>query len=238
MKRFVLLAALACCMGDVQAQNEKGGFSIKPVAGVNISTLGNTSTGLYHTKVGMTGGIEAEYGVANWFGLSLGMLYSEQGAKLKGGAYTIVTENNQQTIVATSIKGKLKATYLNLPLLANIYIPKIKGLALKTGVQLGILTSSKMNTDIAIASASSIPTGEIQFNDQTNQSTYQEASFSASDVCKSVDVAIPVGISYEYKNISLDARYHFGLTKIDKTENPDTAHNRYLSLTLGYRFHL
>jgi hypothetical protein len=56
-------------------------------------------------------------------------------------------------------------------------------------------------------------------------------------VCKSVDVAIPVGISYEYKNISLDARYHFGLTKIDKTENPDTAHNRYLSLTLGYRFH-
>ena len=105
----------------------------------------------------------AEYGVTNWFGLSLGMLYSEQGAKLKGGGYTIVTENNQQTIVATTIKGKLKATYLNLPLLANIYIPKIKGLALKTGVQLGILTSSKMNTDIAIASASSIPTGEIQF---------------------------------------------------------------------------
>lgn len=238
MKRFVLLAALACCMGDVQAQNEKGGFSIKPVAGVNISTLGNTSTGLYHTKVGMTGGIEVEYGVANWLGLSLGVLYSEQGAKLKGGGYAIVTENNQQTMVATTIKGKLKAGYLNLPLLANIYIPKIKGLALKTGVQLGILTSSKMNTDIAIASALSIPTGEIQFNDQTNQPTYQEGSFSASDVCKSVDVAIPVGISYEYKNISLDARYHFGLTKIDKTTNPDTARNRYLSITLGYRFHL
>lgn len=238
MKRFVLLAALACCMGDVQAQNEKGGFSIKPVAGVNISTLGNTSTGLYHTKVGMTGGIEAEYGVTNWLGLSLGMLYSEQGAKLKGGAYAIVTENNQQTMVATTIKGKLKASYLNLPLLANVYIPQVKGLALKTGVQLGILTSSKINTDIIIASAASIPTGDFQIIDNPSLPTNQQTVVSVSDVCKSVDVAIPVGISYEYKNISLDARYHFGLTKIDKTENPDTAHNRYLSLTLGYRFHL
>ncbi|MBP5798357.1 MAG: outer membrane beta-barrel protein [Prevotella sp.] len=59
-----------------------------------------------------------------------------------------------------------------------------------------------------------------------------------TDVCKSFDWGIPVGLSYEYKNISLDARYYFGLTKIDKTENPDNAQNRYLSITLGYRFHL
>ena len=59
-----------------------------------------------------------------------------------------------------------------------------------------------------------------------------------SDICKSVDFGIPVGLSYEYKNIMLDARYYFGLTKIDKTENPDTAKNRYLSITLGYRFGL
>ena len=59
-----------------------------------------------------------------------------------------------------------------------------------------------------------------------------------SDVCKSVDYGIPLGLSYEYKNIVLDARYFFGLTKIDKTDNPDSARNQYLSITLGYKFNL
>jgi hypothetical protein len=59
-----------------------------------------------------------------------------------------------------------------------------------------------------------------------------------SDVCKSIDFGLPIGLSYEYKNIVLDARYYFGLTKIDKTDNPDTARNQYLSITLGYKFHL
>ena len=58
------------------------------------------------------------------------------------------------------------------------------------------------------------------------------------DFCKTVDFGIPVGLSYEYKNVVLDARYYFGLTKIDKTENHEDCHNRYLSFTLGYRFHL
>jgi hypothetical protein len=59
-----------------------------------------------------------------------------------------------------------------------------------------------------------------------------------SDVCKSVDFGIPLGVSYEYKNIVFDARYFFGLTKIDKTDNPDSARNQYFSITLGYKFNL
>jgi hypothetical protein len=51
-------------------------------------------------------------------------------------------------------------------------------------------------------------------------------------------LGIPVGLSYEYKNVVLDARYYFGLTKIDNTENPEDVRNRYFSVTLGYRFHL
>ena len=63
-------------------------------------------------------------------------------------------------------------------------------------------------------------------------------STDMSDVCKSVDFGFPLGLSYEYKNIVLDARYFFGLTKIDKTDNPDSARNQYLSITLGYKFNL
>ena len=91
---------------------------------------------------------------------------------------------------------------------------------------MGILTSDKMAVEALTVIASNPDTEALKQN------------VSVSDVCKSIDLGIPIGLSYEYKNISLDARYYFGLTKIDKTENPDNAQNRYLSITLGYRFHL
>ncbi len=50
---------------------------------------------------------------------------------------------------------------------------------------------------------------------------------------KSVMFALPVGVSYEYEQVVLDARYHFPLTKA--METIDTR-NRLFTLTVGYRF--
>lgn len=44
-----------------------------------------------------------------------------------------------------------------------------------------------------------------------------------SEVCKSVDFGIPVGLAYEFKNVTLDG---------------GSERNRCLSITLGYRFHM
>ena len=52
---------------------------------------------------------------------------------------------------------------------------------------------------------------------------------------KSFDFSIPVGISYEYANVQLDARYNFGVTKV--FENSDIK-NSVFQLTLGYKFDL
>ena len=62
--------------------------------------------------------------------------------------------------------------------------------------------------------------------------------FNVTDVSKSVDFGIPVGLSYEYKNVTLDARYCFGLTKTDKILEAEDNRNRTFSVTLGYRFNL
>ena len=35
-------------------------------------------------------------------------------------------------------------------------------------------------------------------------------------------MSIPVGLSYEYMNVILDARYHIGLTKVNKTDAGDS----------------
>jgi hypothetical protein len=54
-----------------------------------------------------------------------------------------------------------------------------------------------------------------------------------------LDFGIPIGFSYESRHIVLDARYYFGLTKIDDSPiNREDVRNRCLSITLGYRLHL
>lgn len=248
MKRLafvlVIVSNFVLC---AKAQNPVGQFSLKPMAGVNISTFANAAVDMYHTKVGFTGGVELEYGVNSWLGVSAGLLYSQQGVKIEGSALAISQDAEFIYYIATEMDGKLKCDYLNLPVMANFYIPAIKGLAVKAGVQIGFLASDKISVDTKNV-IMPVSLENMENNNGYNLEVYNlndyprtsmtSQSVSQSGVCKSVDFCIPLGLSYEYKNITLDARYYFGLTQIDKTENPDTAQNRYLSITLGYRFGL
>ena len=124
-------------------------------------------------------------------------------------------------------------------MLANFYI--WKGLAVKTGVQVGFLVNDKMNVDAAMAGVAAPDIDKITYVDLSKPSTdnfFSSFSVEGSDVCKSVVLGIPVGLSYEYKGITLDARYYFGLTRMDDAEEDPAAHNRCLSITLGYKFKL
>ena len=233
--------AIVCWTADLMAQNQTGKLSIKPMVGVNFSGFSNAAIDIYQTKVGLTGGAELEYGVNPWLGLSLGLMYSQQGAKIDGSFdATVIDENGVNWYTKTQMDGKLKCNYLNLPLMANVYIPAIKGFAVKVGFQVGILSSDKMKADIIqVTHNLDAPiVGYVDTYDYNNPEGTVSYSTDMSDVCKSVDFGFPLGLSYEYKNIVLDARYFFGLTKIDKTDNPDSARNQYLSITLGYKFNL
>ena len=53
---------------------------------------------------------------------------------------------------------------------------------------------------------------------------------------KKFDFSIPVGLSYEYKNIVLDARYNIGTTRVVKFS--DTGKNSVFEITLGYKIPL
>ena len=239
----ILTAILASVSRPVMvaAQNPCGHFSAKPMAGVNISTYGRaTYDDSYHNRVRFTAGFEVEYGLTDRIGLSLGMAYSQQGADIDATIDNVVDYGEGPIFVRTKVDGKLTADYLNIPLLANIYIPALKGLCLKTGVQMGVLVNDRMSATTQVLTMpyyvvnedGSVTTGaNIRPQHYVVEST-------TSDVCHSVDFGIPIGVSYEYRNVCLDARYYFGLTRPDKTETPDNARNRYLSITLGYRFGL
>jgi len=52
-----------------------------------------------------------------------------------------------------------------------------------------------------------------------------------------VDLSIPLGVSYEFENVIIDARYLFGLSNIYKTDLVKSR-NSVVQLSVGYRFQL
>ena len=98
--------------------------------------------------------------------------------------------------------------YINVPIMANVYV--VKGLAVKLGVQPGFNVSNKIKKNNLNAVDNPIK-------------------------AQSVDVSIPVGLSYEYSNFQLDARYNWGVSKALKWSD---AKNSVFQITLGYKFDL
>ena len=175
----------------------------------------------------------------DWIGVSLGAIYSQQGANVDGSFRTVTTDTQGKNYMSLiKMDGKLHCEYINIPLLANFYIPVVKGLSVKTGVQLGFLVGSKSEAMMLVATQEIPDYGTDQLSTYDGHVEYNQVNSKSSDVCRKIAFGFPIGLSYEYKNVVLDARYYFGLTKIDKTANPEDVRNRYFSVTLGYRFHL
>lgn len=108
---------------------------------------------------------------------------------------------------------KLNNNYINVPILVNAYVAP--GLAVKLGLQPAFLLSAKMS---ASAKGNSV-------------------SMDFKDVYNTFDLAMPIGLSYEFKNFVVDARYNFGLTNIIKEANTsDNSKNSVFQFMVGYRF--
>ena len=100
-----------------------------------------------------------------------------------------------------------KLDYINIPVLANVYV--VKNLAVKFGVQPAFNVNSKA------------------------KASQGDSSIQGSiEGIKTFDFSIPIGLSYEYKNIVIDGRYNFGLTKVSKYSD---SKNSVFQLTLGYK---
>ena len=108
------------------------------------------------------------------------------------------------------VDATVKLDYVNVPILANVYV--VKGLAVKLGLQPGFNVTHKLSVEKGGTSGSTDIPG-----------------------VKSVDLSIPVGLSYEYSNFVFDARYNFGVTKV--ADDADSK-NSVFQFTLGYKFAL
>ena len=189
MKKILFAAVLMLSSVAAFAQHSVGSFTLQPKVGMNIATL--TDIDNSKSRVDFVGGWEGEYQATDICAVSAGLLYSRQGYKM----------DDIKTALGTVEGESWSPSYLNIPILANVYV--VKGLAVKVGVQPGFMI------------------------DQDD----------AGDAVKTFDFSIPVGLSYEYANVVLDARYNWGVTKVaDLGDN--SPKNSVFQITLGYKFDL
>ena len=195
MKKLMMIAVMAIFAMTASAQNtnrEVGAFTLQPKVGLAIGSFSGeyiTVGGKVENKkrVGFTAGLEGEIYATNWLGIALGLNYAQQGWKF-GDV-------------------KCKYDYLNVPLVADFYVAR--GLALKTGVQLGFLMNAKWD--------------DLNFKDDSNKTNF----------------SIPIGISYEFSNVVLDLRYNVALSKVNKNATDNYKYRSDLvQFTLGYKFEL
>ena len=153
-----------------------------------------------------------EHGVASF---TAGVMYSNRGTKYNDYTY-------EDAGLIEKVSGiQYTLHYLEIPLMTGYEI--MEGLKIKAGIQPGFLLKAKfMQSKI---------TSEKQKDGQAKVIATEETDRDASDMFKKFDFSIPVGISYEFSNVVIDARYVFGVT-----ENSDLikARNGGFTFTVGY----
>ena len=210
MRKLMVLVAMLMMTVIASAQHEEGDLMVQPKVGLNIATLSDADKAITDLHFG----IEAEYMVAENFSLGLGAILSNQGAKYD---YYELNANGEDS----RNKYTVDLDYVHVPILASYYV--LPGLAVKAGVQPGFKMRAKAKIDDR-----TIDLDEL----------YKMGSLLAGEDIKvsKFDLSIPVGVSYEYKNIVLDARYNWGLVKVMNVG--DAFYNRCFMLSLGYKLEL
>ena len=179
------------------AQWKAGSLTIQPKLGLNVANV--TDGDGNDNRIGLAVGAEFEYRLSPVFSLSAGALYSMQGCK-----------GNAEDDEGNSGELSAKLDYINIPILANVYVAK--GLAVKLGIQPGFNVRHKASATVSGVNVSTNFPG-----------------------IKSIDFSIPVGISYEFNRFVIDGRYNFGLTKLmDQSDSK----NSVFQFTFGYKFAL
>lgn len=251
MRKLICYAAMFILPLLANAQTT-GRFTITPRVGVMVSDLaGSDYKSLYESKAGLGIGADVEYRINDVLGLSLGAFYTQQGAKtnmaLLYGSKSVtpnqgefipykMTDEITQMGTVDDIDfnrkdynqylyyrfQKTKLDFLSVPVLLQAHV--WDGLTVKLGVQCDILLNAKIETELEAGVDGVI--------------THSKPEIDVDDT-KNVAFSIPVGVSYSYKNIELDARYLWGVSKINKQQDDEGNYkNSSFMITLGYNFHL
>ena len=170
-------------------------------------TISNITDG-DKSKINLAYGVDFERFFTDQFSVGLGVMFTNQGCK-----YDVLSDTG-----AKSNDIKFNIYYGTLPIMANYYV--LPGLALKAGIQPAFRVKANLESNGT----------KLDF-DNTVDALFE----GEGNKLNTFDLSIPVGLSYEYAGITLDARYMFGVTKLISNAEK-SIYNRVIMVTLGYKF--
>ena len=251
MKKLATLTIAFFTVSGAFAQPKAGTFSLTPRVAFNMANLtgnaydanyksaissiiGSESSADGNIRAGFAAGVDVNYQISKHIALSTGLFYSLQGSarnysfkigSLEGiSNYYVNGHRVGSTPFELKDKSKLSLSYLQIPILANVYL--FKGFAVKAGVQPAFLLSAKDKTDISSTVKNTKTTTDVK------------------EYFNTFDFSIPVGVSYEFTNgLMIDARYNIGVTDVVKSgttfaKSGKSGKNSVIQISLGYKFKL
>ena len=227
MKRIITLAFLSAISLASFAQSEAGTWSVIPHVGVSIASLTHQSGGIEvgdnqsqevkpQGRPGFTGGVDVMYQASDIVGLSVGLSYVQAGCKYKDIDGNGVTWHDHYD----------RMDYISVPLLAHSYIAP--GLSINVGVAPSFLIYGKYHAGML----------SYDLDADGHRTNVQEGvmDIDTKKGLRNFTLSIPVGISYEYENVVLDARYNVGMLNVYK--HGLSARNKVFEVSVGYKFDL
>lgn len=227
MKRIITLAFLSAISLASFAQSKAGTWSVIPHVGVSIASLTHQSGGIEvgdnqsqelkpQARPGFTSGVDVLYQASDIVGLSVGLSYVQAGCKYKDIDGNGVTWHDHYD----------RMDYLSVPLVAHSYIAP--GLSINVGVAPSFLIYGKYHAGML----------SYDLDADGHRTNVQEGviDIDTKKGLRKFTLSIPVGISYEYENVVLDARYNVGMLNVYK--HGLTARNKVFEVSVGYKFDL
>ena len=227
MKRIITLAFLSAISLASFGQSKAGTWSVIPHVGVSIASLTHQSGGIEvgdnqsqelkpQGRPGFTGGVDVMYQASDNVGLSIGLSYVQAGCKYKDVDDNGVIWHDHYD----------RMDYISVPLVAHSYIAP--GLSINVGVAPSFLIYGKYHAGMQ--------TYDLDTDGHRTNVKEAEIDQDIKNGLRNFTLSIPVGISYEYENVVLDARYNVGVLNAYKYGL--TARNKVFEVSVGYKFDL
>ena len=263
MKKLLLLlmAVALLCPKETNAQDGKGSIHFVPYVGVNYSDFsGDTQKYFEGTsgKVNFMVGARFEFQIAEksafiadlnyrrlgataenikMFGRSLPTSSIEINGQIVDNSYESF-ENSEKRKFWISEANSTKVTLDCITFGAQFKQNLFCGLSARAGVEGTFSVAEKMHFHYM---------SSLAYNDEngnTIKESYDE-EYGKEDVgsvfSDHLNIAIPLGLTYDYKNFSMNATYHLPLTKCASESDrwgDYSLRNQSFDLTLGYRIPL
>ena len=253
MKKLLLLlmAVALLCPKETNAQDGKGSIHFVPYVGVNYSDFSDDSDYFFggtSGKVNFMAGARFEFQIADKSAIIADVNYRRLGATAdaamrsfyknpingvwcsgywnrdynKDEIFREVKEN--QGSAGESKKVTVDCVSFAVQFKQNI----INGLSARVGVE-GMESFSKKRHYHEY---------DYRFYQETGKCDESDETSDADDYFSDhINVAIPLGVTYDYKNFSINATYHLPLTKCSEDRGYSMKHQAF-DITVGYRLPL